>query len=230
VDEGAGARVIEEFFSRVRPLYDDRCEAGRDLALALRRERGSPATVVVGLARGGAEVAAEFARVLDLPLDVVAVRKVAHSRWPEYGLGAVTPDGTAYIHAQKGLGDAELERTVERARREAAALDDRLHAEHERLTLSGKQVILIDDGIATGGTMVAAVRWARAAGARRVVAAVPVAADESLHVIRAEVDELVCPHPVSPFFAVAPWYASFVPVGEAEIRCLLAASREPATV
>jgi predicted phosphoribosyltransferase len=172
------------------------------------------------------EVAAEVARVLEAPLDVVAVRKVGHPWQPEYGLGAVTPgtDGV-YIRSRDGLSDEELADAVDAARRKAVLLDMHLHATHEPLPLAGKTVLVVDDGLATGGTMIAALRRTRANGAARVVAAVPVAAEESLELIRAEADEVVCPHAISPFVNVGAWYARFGQVDDEDVVRLLARNR-----
>ena len=217
--------MIEDFLLRAAPLFFDRQEAGKELAAALWRESG-PATVVLGLARGGVEVAAEVARVLEAPLDVVAVRKVGHPRQPEYGLGAVTPgtDGV-YIRSRDGLTGDEVADAVDAARREAVLLDMHLHATYEPLPVAGKTVLVVDDGLATGGTMIAALRRTRANGAKRIVAAVPVAAEESLALLRAEADEVVCPHAISPFVAVAAWYARFGPVDGEDVVRLLARNR-----
>ena len=123
--------------------------------------------VVIGLARGGVEVAAEVAAVLHAPLDVLAVRKVGHPLQPEYGLGGVAPGGIAYVRAHDGLSDAELDRAVRAAGARATALDVTLHEYHPPLSITGATCILVDDGLATGGTMVAAIRWARAWRATR---------------------------------------------------------------
>jgi putative phosphoribosyl transferase len=208
------------------PLFLDRSDAGGALAHELEDERG-PATVVVGLARGGMEVAAEVARRLEAPLDVVAVRKVGHPRQPEYGLGAVTPGRGVYIRARDGLTVDDVAAAVEKARSKAIALDERLHAEHGPLDLGGKTVV-VDDGLATGGTMIAALRWARARGAVRVVAAVPVCAAESLPLVRPEADETVCPHVLSPLYAVGVWYASFAQVDDTRVVRLLDENRRAA--
>jgi putative phosphoribosyl transferase len=207
------------------PLFADRSDAGRALAAELERERG-PELVVVGLARGGVPVAAEVARALQAPLDAVAVRKVGHPWQPEYGIGAVTPGDGVYVRAHDGLTDEQLAAAVERARQKAASLDEKLHREHGRLELAGKTVLVIDDGLATGGTMIAALRWARGAGAARVVAAVPVAAAETLGLVRAEADEVVCPHAISPFFAVGVWYRSFGQIDDSEVVRLLGENRQ----
>jgi putative phosphoribosyl transferase len=161
------------------PLFADRRDAGRALARELEHERDRE-PVVVGLARGGVVVAAEVARVLEAPLDVVAVRKVGHPWQPEYGIGAVTPGDGVYVRGPDGLTEEQLAAAVEQAKAKAALLDRRLHAEEGPLALEGKTVLVVDDGLATGATMIAALRWAKGAGAARVVAAVPVAAAESL--------------------------------------------------
>jgi predicted phosphoribosyltransferase len=209
----------------LEPLFADRREAGRELAAALESERG-PGLVVVGLARGGVEVAAEVARVLDAPLDVVAVRKVGHPWQPEYGLGAVTPRGGVYVRGPNGLTDEQLAAIVETTRANAERLDHRLHADHPALDLSGRTALLVDDGLATGATIVAALRWARAKGASRVLAAVPVAAAQSLPSLQGEADEVVCPHPLRRFFAVGAWYRSFAQLDDQTVIDLLAENRE----
>lgn len=217
------------------PLFLDRSDAGRRLGDALQDERG-PETVVVGLARGGVQVAAKVARALEAPLDVVAVRKVGHPWHPEYALGAVTPGHGAYVRGPNGLTDEQLAETVAAARERAVTLDSRLHAERPGMSLKGKTVVLVDDGLATGATMIAAARWAKACGADRVVAAVPVAAADSARIVRREVDDLVSLHTPRAFFAVAVWYARFPQVDDEEVVRLLEdvaaeqdATRVPAT-
>jgi predicted phosphoribosyltransferase len=180
---------------------------------------------VVGLARGGVVVAAEVARALGARLDVVAVRKVRHPWRPEYGIGAVTPGGGVYLRSRDGLSEEQVAAAVEQARAKAVLLDARLHAKHESLELAGRAVLVVDDGLATGGTMIAALRWARAAGARRVVAALPVAAQPSLEPVRDEADEVVCPYVLSDLVAVGVWYRSFEEVDDDEVVGLLDRSR-----
>ena len=213
--------------------FRDRSEAGRLLAheLVARNvaECADGELVVVGLARGGVEVAAEVAAALHAPLDALAVRKVGHPLQPEYGIGAVAPGGIEYLHAPGWLTEAELAEAVHAAKDAVAALDVSLHERREPLSLAGATCVLVDDGLATGGTMIAAVRWARAQGARRVVVAVPVGAAETVSRIErdADVDAVICL--VSPFdlLAVGRWYEDFHQVSNADVVELLSASHAP---
>lgn len=202
------------------PWYRDRLEAGRRLAAGLERERG-PDTVVVGLARGGVQVASEVARALGAPLDALAVRKVGHPLQPEYAVGAVAPGGLVVVRGHDGLTDTELAASARAAAGAAEALDRRLHREARAAPVSGKAVLLVDDGLATGATMIAAARWARAAGARRVVAAVPVGAVTAVGLLRGEVDDVVCTHCSDAFGAVGLWYRHFDQVDDDEVVRLL---------
>lgn len=212
-------------------LFEDRADAGRRLASAM----DSPVegeVVVYGLARGGVPVAAEVARALGVPLDTLVVRKVGHPLGEEYALGAVTADGPPFLRELRGLdgrGAPELRRRVQAAAAQARAMDERLHRDVGPLDPSGRTCLLVDDGLATGATMVAACRWARAHGASRVVAAVPVGARDSVDALRAEADEVVCPYAVYDFWAVSIWYADFGQTSEDEVRGLLRAGRASGT-
>ncbi len=194
-------------------LFDDRRDAGRALALALAEEDG----VVVGLARGGVIVAAEVARALDLPLDVVAVRKVGHPYQAEYALGAVAPGGAVYVRDTDGLTEEMIAAALARAEE----LDCTLHSRRAPLPLDGRSCILVDDGLATGSTMIAAIRWAQARDATRVVAAIPVGARQSLDELRGEADTVVCPNELDELVAVGLWYRNFRQVTDDEVVTLL---------
>lgn len=207
-------------------LFRDRADAGRELARVLEHvDLGDP--VVVGLARGGVAVAAELAGALSLPLDALAVRKIGYPKQPEYGIGAVAPgSGGIYLRTDEGLGENQLRQVVERAAEEAESLDRVLHAAHPSLPLDGRTAVLVDDGLATGATMVAAVRWARAHGAGRVVVAVPVGAFQTAEMLRDEADAVVCPHEQQRFGAVGFWYAAFDQLTDDDVIALLADARE----
>ena len=212
------------------PLFRDRFDAGRLLASALADERPIDA-VVIGLARGGVQVAAEVARLLDLPLDAVAVRKIRHPWQPEYAIGAVTPADGVYLRDRNGLSDTQVAAAVATAQGQAEELDRRLHAHRLPLELAGRQVLVVDDGLATGATMVAALRWAQGRGAIRMVAAAPVASTQGLALLRKEADRIVCPYEPVQFGAVGTWYDDFGQVDDEEVMRLLdeAAARSTTT-
>ena len=210
--------------------FENRADAGRRLGGAMVGAYAAP-VVVYGLARGGVPVAAEVARALDSPLDALVVRKVGHPQQPEYALGAVTADGPPYLRELRGLDGAAaplIRARVAAASAEARSMDERLHRDVEALSPEGATCILVDDGLATGATMVAACRWARARGAARVVAAVPVGAGETVRALGAEADEVVCLKAPEDLWAVSIWYRDFGPVGEGDARALLAAQRPAA--
>ncbi len=213
------------------PRFLDRTDAGRRLGEALLDERGAD-NVIVGLARGGVQVAAEVARALDAPLDAVAVRKVRHPWQPEYALGAVTPGGGVYVRGSNGLTDEQVAQAVATAKDQVLELDRRLHARHASMSLEGKTAIVVDDGLATGATMIAAARWAKAAGAGRVVAAVPVAAPDSAQQLRREADDVVALYTPRHFGAVAAWYVRFPQIDDDDVLQLLddAGSRQKAAL
>jgi putative phosphoribosyl transferase len=217
--------------------FRDRREAGRLLALELVAQDalgGAAGTlVVIGLARGGVDVAAEVAAVLHAPLDALAVRKVGHPLQPEYGIGAVAPGGIEYIRAHDGLTDVQVADAVHGAEQQCAILDAILHERHAPLSVDDATCVLVDDGLATGATMVAAVRWARAQGARRVVVAAPVGAAATVQSLEGDedVDAVVCL--VSPFDlgAIGMWYEDFHQVSDHDVVGVLSASpdRDPVT-
>jgi predicted phosphoribosyltransferase len=194
------------------PLFRDREAAGRALADALAAlELDEP--IVVGVARGGVAVAVEVARALSAPLTAVDVERVnAHG----LRLGATTAHGPAYILE----GHEAPEEIVERARRDAEQLEARL--EHEQLPVTGRTAVVVDDGAITGLTLCAACRWARAEGALRVIAAIPVAHVRGLARIRDEADEVVCPHALEEIAVVGQAYDSFDPLDEWYVASLLA--------
>jgi predicted phosphoribosyltransferase len=189
-------------------LFRDREDAGRQLAHVLERLRGRD-LVVLGLPRGGVVVAAEVARELDAALDAVAVRKVGHPLQPEYALGAVSASGRVYVRDQAGLSEEELAGAVEVARARAIELDGLLHGQRAAVELAGKRALVVDDGLATGATMIAALRAVRDAGAARVLAAAPVAAAQSTPSIRVEADEAVFLYELAHFWSVGSWYERF---------------------
>lgn len=207
------------------PLFDDREDAGRRLAdmLAARSDLAGVPVVVVGLARGGVPVAAEVARRMGAPLGVLAVRKVGHPQQPEFGIGAVTPGGAVYLRESADLSPEEVERAVARASAEVEQKAARLAAVAPPPDPSGTVCVLMDDGLATGATLVAAARWARASGAARVLAAVPVASTEGASLLADEVDDVICPYVTDAFWAVSVWYRRFEQVDDSTVESILRA-------
>ena len=210
--------------------YRNRAEAGRLLAerLAALAERDP---VVLAVPRGGVPVGVEVARRLGLALDVVVVRKLGLPGQPELAMGAVGEGGVRVMNDEvvslSGVTDtaiAEVER-LERAEVESRAR--RLRGTRKPVPLAGRVVVLVDDGIATGSTMVAACRVVRAAGASRVVVAVPVAPADSVQWLRSEADEVVTLQVPEHFGSVGSWYRDFAQVSDADTVRMLEAAEEP---
>ena len=202
------------------PHFHDRATAGRELAAALGRF-ASDETVVVGLTRGGVPVAAEVARGLGAPLDLLVVRKVGAPFQPELGIGALAEGDVQVIDTvlcqRLGVSDADVRRLVRATARE---LDDRIGAlrhSHPRRDLTGRLVIVVDDGLATGSTAHAAIRSARRAGARYVVLAVPIGSEQATRRLEGIADEVVCLATPTDFIAVGYHYDDFAQVSDAEV-------------
>jgi len=208
--------------------FADRRDAGRRLA-ALLADLRYENPVVVGIPRGGMPVAAEVARALEAPLDLVVVRKVGAPENPEYAIGALAEGDVVVIDdeavRQLRLDAAELDAVVGRAQRELTERLARYYASRQRLAVAGRTVLLIDDGLATGHSAQAAARSLRQRGAARVILAVPVAAPASARALRKWVDDVVCVEAPANLWAIGLWYEDFSPTSEEEVAALLA---EPA--
>ena len=207
-------------------MYADRADAGRALASALAHLRAEPDVIVLGLPRGGVPVAWEVAHALDLPLDVLVVRKLGLPQQPELAMGAIASGGALVVNDEVvrylgGRADAfEAVRAREQVELERRERDYR--GTRPALDVKGRTAVLVDDGLATGATMEAAVLALRSLGAKEIVVAVPVASQEARERIEAVADEVVCLS-MPPFFsAVGQWYADFGQTEDAEVRDLLA--------
>jgi putative phosphoribosyl transferase len=203
--------------------FRDRGDAGRALAARLGHLRAAD-PVVVGLPRGGVPVAAEVAGALGARLDIVLVRKIGAPDQEELAVGAIGEDGVTVRNdaVLRGLG-LSWDDVAGQVRRERAEVRRRaaLLRQGPRPDLSDRTVILVDDGIATGATVVAALRVLRGLGTARVVLAVPVAPPESLVALAALADEIVCPSTPERFSSVGQWYDDFTQVPDARVRELL---------
>lgn len=205
--------------------FRDRSDAGRRLAVELAEWAGE-SPVVLALPRGGVPVALEVARALRAPLDVRVVRKVGVPWNREYGMGAVTEDGQVFLDQdlvlRVGASEREVEAAVAQASAEVEARLAQLRGARTRLDVAGRTVILVDDGLATGGTARAAARSLRAEGPGHLILAVPVAAPEALAELGGDFDEVVCLLRPRDLRAIGLWYEDFEQVSDEEVRRLLA--------
>jgi putative phosphoribosyl transferase len=213
------------FWKKLMPMiFRDRSDAGKQLSSKLGNLKGSDA-VVIGLARGGVIVAAEVATALGLPLDLLIIKKIGAPENEELALGAVSEEGIGvfndHLIAMLGVSKEYLRKEIEKKRELIKGARTSFLKGHPPVELDGKTVILVDDGIATGASMKAAIRVARAHKAKKVILAVPVAASESLKEMGSEVDEVICLHSPSNFYAVGAFYKQFPQVTDREVAALL---------
>ncbi|RVW02750.1 phosphoribosyltransferase [Rhodococcus xishaensis] len=212
--------------------YATRERAGRTLAKSLSHLRGSD-PVVLGLPRGGVPVAFEVAKALDAPLDVILVRKLGVPWQPELAMGAIG-EGDVEVLNEDVVRHANLPREAvdevrTKERQELKRRAEALRGRHPHAPLAGRTAILVDDGMATGATAAVACQVARAAGASRVVVAVPVASPEAMSRMRVCADEVVCPFVPADLGGVGGAYIDFHQLDDVEVTDLLARSHEKST-
>ncbi|MFL5734593.1 MAG: phosphoribosyltransferase [Chloroflexia bacterium] len=212
--------------------YQDRYDAGRQLAARLAAYAGRDDVIVLALPRGGVPVGYEVARALGVPLDVFLVRKLGVPGHEELAMGAIADGGTVVLNEEVvrelGIPAEVMQAVAAREVQELARRGSAYRGGRPAPDLSGRTVILVDDGLATGSTMRAAAEAVKAQQPARVVIAVPVAAARTCEELRAEVDEVVCPATPEPFYAVGLWYDDFTPTSDDEVRDLLARAGPPA--
>jgi predicted phosphoribosyltransferase len=206
-------------------IFLDRREAGRLLAGKLAAHANHPDVHVLALPRGGVPVAYEVARALNAPLDIFVVRKLGVPGYEELAMGAIATGGERVLNDQLverlGIPDHVIDAVAEREERELARRERLYRGSRPSLDVRGRTVILVDDGLATGATMHAAIAALRKLQPARIIVAVPTASPETCEEMRAEADEVICAITPEPFHAVGRWYQDFSQTSDEEVRQLL---------
>jgi predicted phosphoribosyltransferase len=206
--------------------YRDRRDAGVELAARLSAFRDRVDVVVLALPRGGVPVGYEVARAINAPLDVFVVRKLGVPGYPELAMGAIASGGVVVMNddvvREFRLTRADVDKVAAAEQLELARREQQYRPDRPALDLRGKTVILVDDGLATGATMRAAVEAVRTQLAERIIVAVPVGAPDTCRELSSVADEVVCARTPSDFSAVGLWYRDFSQTSDEEVRALLA--------
>lgn len=206
-------------------MFTDRADAGRQLAQKLSSYVNTQQTMVIGLARGGVVVASVVASTLHLPLDVLVVKKIGAPGNSEFAIGALAPDNVFVMHgraaSRSGVDEQFIKYQIANLKLQIEEKERLYRKGMKPLAVKDKTVILVDDGIATGATLEAAIKWCRAKKARQIVAAIPVLPEDTVGIIRPEVKELVVLEAPSEFASVGQWYAHFDQVADEEVVALL---------
>lgn len=202
-------------------FFDDRKQAGELLAKELAPYKRAKDTIIVGLPRGGVVTADVIARELELPLDVICPRKIGAHFNPEFAIGAVTETGAATFNdevvARLGISEAYISEQIQKESEKAKQRVELFRKNLGERELQDKIVIIVDDGLATGCTIQAAIESVKAEGAAKIVIAVPVAPPDTLEKIKETVDDIVCLHVPHNFFAVGQFYKHFDQVSDDEV-------------
>ncbi len=208
-------------------MFIDRSDAGRKLADRLDKHKGDQNTIILAIPRGGVLVAKEVAKALELPLDVIVVRKLPMPDNPEAGIGAISEMGKIVWQPQKVLYEEKtIKKIIKEQKKEIQRRIEALRGGRKIASLKGKNVVIIDDGIAMGSTMEAAIKTAKSCGARKIIVAVPIGGEEIINRIGRLVDEVICLEVPEPFYAVAQGYENWYDVPDEEVIRALRINRD----
>lgn len=210
-------------------IFEDRRDAGKKLAKLLLHYHGDPRAIILALPRGGVPVAYEISHLLNVRMSLFVVRKLGFPGHEEYAMGAIASGGAIVFNREVfrsvHLPRAVMEQIIEKERSELERRERAYGVSSKNLSLASADVILVDDGLATGSTMRAAIKAVRSKDPARVVVAVPVAPPSTCEELKLLADELVCANTPSPFRGVGEWYADFTQTTDEEVRALLKLAR-----
>jgi len=205
--------------------FRDRRHAGQYLAEKLQKYAHKPKTIVLGLPRGGVVVAYEIAQKLGLPLDIILVRKLGVPGYEELAMGAIASGGVQVLNEEvirsMNISEEQIQSIAAKEARELKRREAAYRSNRPPLDLKDYTIILVDDGLATGATMRAAVAALRKQNPRKIIIAVPTASPDTCEEFRAKVDDIICGITPSPFQAVGLWYEDFSQTSDQEVQDLL---------
>jgi putative phosphoribosyl transferase len=209
-------------------IFEDRRHAGKRLAEHIKlNEKEKSNTIVLGLPRGGIPIAYEVSQALNCPLDVLIVRKIGHPRNSEYGIGAITEDGSYWLDPEASVSHITSLVIDSIIAKEKKELERRIakYRDHDLPNLRGKNIVLVDDGLATGVTAKVGARYLKSLGVEKIILAVPVCASDSVKKLRTEVDQVICINEPEYFLGVGEYYKKFDQTSDEEVLDLLSRSR-----
>jgi predicted phosphoribosyltransferase len=209
--------------------FRDREDAGRQLAANLKAYRLPPETVVLGLPRGGVVVAYQVAEVLNFQLDVFVVRKLGVPGQEEFAMGAIASGGVTLLNQETikalNISKEQVEHAIQEEQKELGRREQLYRCDQSELDVHHRAVVVVDDGLATGSTMLAAVTALRQKHPRYLMVAIPVAAEETCAELKTVADDTVCLATPDPFYSVGAWYQNFVQTSDKEVKDLLQQAR-----
>jgi putative phosphoribosyl transferase len=207
------------------PIFQDRSDAGRFLAKKLMHHANDPSLLVLAVPRGGVPVAFEIVQELNVPLDIFVVRKLGVPGYEELAMGAIASGGVRVLNQELiqrlNIPESVIDAITREQEQELMQNEKTFRGDRDPVPIEGRTIILVDDGLATGASMRAAVRALRQKRPAYITVAVPIGSRDTCEQFQAEVDEMICGETPAPFFAVGTWYSNFLPVDNEEVRRLL---------